>query len=435
MNVEVVSRFKRKDNAAQRELCEQLLQTNLDFKSSRNNHEPRHYWHAFPAKFPWQLPKLFIENLTPVAGRVLDPMAGSCTTLLEASLLNRESVGFDIDPLSLIIGRAKFQRFSPDSAVETAYRVLKEAREKFDFFKDKLKDALKKRFDPETLSFLDYWFLEDTQLELLALIREIEKIADEAIKQFLMLIFSSIIITKSGGVTMAYDLAHTRPHRVLSKVPNSAFQDFSKRLFKNLQKFQELPPAEVFLKEADAKNMPLAGESVDLIFTSPPYANNAIDYMRAHKFSLVWFGCKISDLKQIRKTYLGSETTLNFRLNDLPAYSKSKVLELKKINKKKGRALHRYYSEMCEVIKEMYRVLKHGRACVIVVASSVLSGVDVETHLCLSEIGKTHGFEMAHTGKRSIDRNRRMLPTSHNKTGSQIETRMHTEYILGFWKV
>lgn len=89
---------------------------------------------------------------------------------------------------------------------------------------------------------------------------------------------------------------------------------------------------------------------------------------------------------------------------------------------------------MSEAIKEMYRVLKHGTACVIIVASSVLSGLDVETHLCLAEIGQTHGFDLVHIGKRNIDRNKRMLPTSNNKTHSKIEARMHNEYVLGFWK-
>lgn len=432
---EVINRHTRTENVGEREIFEKLLKSNLDFKTSKNDREQRHFWHAFPAKFPWELPKLFIENLTRINGKVLDPMAGSCTTLIEASLLNREAIGFDIDPLSLIIGKAKFQEFSPIMAVDMAHLVLKEAKERFDFRKDTLADELKERFDNETLSFLDHWFLKETQLELLALIREIEKLEDEAVKQFMMLIFSGIIITKSGGVTMAYDLAHTRPHRVLSKKPNSSFQEFSKRLFKNLQKFKKLPTSKVFLKEANAKNMPLEDESIDLILTSPPYANNAIDYMRAHKFSLVWFGYKITDLTQIRKTYLGSETTSDFQFIDLPGYSNAGVMKLKKINEKKGRALHRYYSEMSEAMKEMYRVLKHGTACVIIVASSVLSGLDVETHLCLAEIGRTHGFDLVHIGKRNIDRNKRMLPTSNNKTNSQIETRMHNEYILGFWKV
>lgn len=51
---------------------------------------------------------------------------------------------------------------------------------------------------------------------------------------------------------------------------------------------------------ASAADTGLPPASVDLIVTSPPYANNAIDYMRAHKFALVWFGWKIDDLARIR---------------------------------------------------------------------------------------------------------------------------------------
>jgi DNA modification methylase len=43
-----------------------------------------------------------------------------------------------------------------------------------------------------------------------------------------------------------------------------------------------------FVSFGNAQQLPLQDNSVDLIVTSPPYASNAIDYMRAHKFSLVW---------------------------------------------------------------------------------------------------------------------------------------------------
>jgi DNA modification methylase len=412
---------------------EQLLKSDLDFTSPAN-YEPRHTWHPFPAKFPPGLPRLFIEHLTQPNEKVLDPMAGSCTTLIESSYLHREAIGFDIDPLSLTIGNAKFQRFSHEAASKVGNMVVENAKNKYHANRKILEDNLTVRFDSETLEFLDYWFLKDSQLELLALIHEIEKLESPGIRQFLILVLSGIIITKSGGITLARDLAHTRPHRVSSKTPNPAFSEFSKRLNKILQKFRELPASNVFLQMSNAKNMPLENESIDLIVTSPPYANNAIDYMRAHKFSLVWFGYKITDLKYIRKTYVGAEAYVNFRLETLPGYTNNKVMQMMQVNEKKGRALHRYYSDMSEIIKEMYRVLKHGKACIIVVGSSVLSGFDVETHLCLAEIGKQHGFDLPHIGERNIDRDKRMLPTSRNKNDSQIETRMHKEYVIGFWK-
>jgi len=415
-------------------IFKELLTSDLSFKTTGNNGCQRYYWHAFPAKFPRELPRLFIQHLTTTNDIVLDPMAGSCTTLLEAAFLDRDSIGFDIDPLSLIIGKAKFQHFALEDAYHSGKSVIHRAVALKQNHQEILEKELKKKFDEETYNFIEYWFSSETQLELLSLIEEIEKVEDDAVKQFLKLVFSGIIITKNGGVTLARDLAHTRPHRVLTKTPASAFAEFSKKLFKNLHNLEEMPRLKVRLEKADAKAVPLEDESVDLIVTSPPYANNAIDYMRAHKFSLVWFGYKISDLKETRKSYLGAESIDNVELGPLPAAANKKVEQLKEKNENRGKALHRYYAEMSQVIKEMHRVLKPGRACIIIVASSILCGLDVESHMCLAEIGQQHGFELVHIGERDIDRNKRMMPTSHLKKLSQIETRMHNEYVLGFWK-
>ena len=69
-----------------------------------------HNFHAFPAKFPPQLPCAFIDALTRPGDRVLDPMAGSGTTLVEAYLAGRAAVGVDIDPLAVEAARANAQR-------------------------------------------------------------------------------------------------------------------------------------------------------------------------------------------------------------------------------------------------------------------------------------------------------------------------------------
>lgn len=427
-------RLKPTPSKNKKNLFEELLRSDLDFKTSTNNCDQRYFWHAFPAKFPAELPRLFIEGLTQPNDKILDPMAGSCTTLLEAVLKQRQAIGFDIDPLSLIVGKAKFDRFRPEIAYQVGNSLIRKAKTRFETDSFALQDELKARFDPETLEFIDYWFLKETQLELLSLLQEIEIIADDSIKRFFMLVFSGMIIAKNGGVSLARDLAHTRPHKVADKKPLSAFTEFYKRLFKNLHNLRVLPDVPVGLREANARKMPLEDEVIDLIVTSPPYANNAIDYMRAHKFSLVWFGYSISELKNLRKKYVGAETVAEISLEDLPIDSNRQVMNLKEIDEKKGRALHRYYTEMSGIMKEMYRVLKRQRACVIVVATSILGGLDVKTHLCLAEIGQQKGFELIHTGKRNIDRDRRMLPTSHQVKKSQIETRMHQEFVLGLWK-
>jgi len=65
-----------------------LLKQDLTFKGEKTAYAT-HNLHAFAAKFPPQLPRLFIHELTNPGEWVLDPMAGSGTALVEAVLAGR----------------------------------------------------------------------------------------------------------------------------------------------------------------------------------------------------------------------------------------------------------------------------------------------------------------------------------------------------------
>jgi DNA modification methylase len=175
--------------------------------------------------------------------------------------------------------------------------------------------------------------------------------------------------------------------------------------------------------------------SIDLIITSPPYASNAIDYMRAHKFSLIWLGYPIVLLSRKRKEYIGGEKITEIRYEKLPEQTHAVVAKISKLDSKKGMVLHRYYSEMKRTLFEMFRVLKPGKSAILVVGSSTMRGQDTKIHLCLSEIGQSIGFKIPKIGVRSLDRNKRMLPAGSTiDLDSQIQQRMHEEYVIGFYK-
>ena len=90
---------------------------------------------------------------------------------------------------------------------------------------------------------------------------------------------------------------------------------------------------------------------------------------------------------------------------------------------------------MKQTLYEIYRILRPGKAAIIVVGNSIMRGIDTETQSCLAEIGGKIGFQVPKIGVRSLDRNRRMMPTgSQPDLGSQIQQRMHEEYIIGYYK-
>ena len=416
-----------------RDQLAQLLSGDLNFHNAES-HYASHNFHAFAAKFPPQLPRLFIEGLTAPGDVVLDPMMGSGTTVVEAFLTGRHGVGFDLDPLAVRICRVKVTPLDVDQVREGGVKLLTHATRLVD--SARVERELTRRFDEPTRKFIDYWFQPATQREVLALALSIERVTEPNLRRFFELCLSSIIVTKSGGVSMARDLAHSRPHLDKTKQPKNALGQYNQRLKKSLRSLEELGKGtgQVAIQTGDTRRLALADDSVDLIITSPPYAN-AIDYMRAHKFSLVWLGDRIDDLSKLRSTYIGAEKITHACYAALPKGPEGIIRELEPKDSNKAAILRKYFTEMREAIHEMYRVAKPGSATVIVIGTSTMSGMDVQTHLCVADIGQAIGFDVIGVMARQLDRNRRMMPARFGKkSDSMIEQRMHDEHVIGLVK-
>lgn len=449
---ESVSHFDGNTHAA----LKQVLSGDLDFHGVTDAHAA-HRIHSFPAKFPPQLPRVFIEALTCPGDFVLDPMSGSGTTILEAYLAGRQAIGFDIDPLALRIARAKTTPLDEHEVAHSASQVISRA---LVILKQRSPSPCKNGHDEATQEFIEYWFMPNTVCELIALTEELAKVESETIRSFLELALSATIITKSGGVSLALDLAHTRPHkakvvinqsgevllgesresakhRALIKTLRPATDEFKRRVQQNLQGLVELGTTRLkpIITEGNSQQLALSDNSIDLIVTSPPYASNAIDYMRAHKFSLIWLGYSISSLGKLRNDYIGGESISNFGFEPLPNDVNAVINTIAILDIKKASALKRYYSEMWRSLSEIYRVLKPGKAAILVVGNSIMRGADTKVPECLASIGHAIGFEKPIVGVRNLDRDKRMLP-SHRAPdlASQIQQRMHQEYVIGFIK-
>jgi hypothetical protein len=426
-----------------------LLRADLSFAGSPTGYG-LHTLHAFAAKFPPQLPRYFIESLTEPGEIVLDPMSGSGTAVLEASYLQRQAIAVDLDPLALMIVEAKTNSPSPAAIDDAVQRVLLRAKGVSAKESDR---QLESRFDARTHEFIGYWFTKEVTRSLMALILGIEGEEDERISNFLKVLFSSVIVTKSGGVSRARDLAHTRPHRVDDKKIPDPFIEFNKRASKAVAALSkssnewnhDASRASVRVMAGDARSLQrnpnndqlaqIENDSIDLIVTSPPYAN-AIDYMRAHKFSLIWFGYPISDLSQRRRTYIGYETAqeILFATTPLVADMVAKVAARGDIHR--ANTLSQYFKDMWIAISEMHRVLKRGKALILVVGPSTIRDVWIETHSCLAEMMEMSEFRVVHVAERAIDRDKRLMPaTAKGPTMQGIEKRMHREFVIGAVKI
>ncbi len=359
-------------------------------------------------------------------------MAGSGTALVEALLAGRRAVGVDLDQLATLIARAKVGGIDAAAAVRAAEDIVRDAGERLAALGDEGWARYLDSRAPATREFIDYWFESETARALAALSQAVRARATGALGPLFATVLSSLIVTKSGGVSRARDLAHSRPHRVEGRRPRdpmTLFADKALKAVRSLDGVGRAAGAAVVLS-GDARRLPLGSESVDLVVTSPPYAN-AIDHVRAHKFSLVWLGSEVSEMAARRRRYIGAEgRTASVGPLDGPLAEKT-VDAIAAVDRGRSRVVRRYFSEMTDVLRETRRVLKPGRAAVVVVGSSTVRGVAVPTPFVLAELAEAAGFRVVGVRERPIDRDRRLMPARSAGRGAGIEARMHSEHVIG----
>ena len=410
----------------------------LTFSASGNLYAT-HAIHPFAARCPPPLVDWGISQFTKERDIVLDPMVGSGTVLAEASLLGRRAWGADIDPLARLIAKVKATPVDLDAydkAVDELGRLLKG--------KDSASD-----WRPELPNW-EHWFRADVASDLARLRKAIPlATADDDVRDLLWVGFSSLIVGRTS-VANARDLVHSRHHyREWAENP-----DVPRRFDLRLRQIRRMMAAflallaergvgrpEIAIVGSDAKHLKIGDDSVDLVFTSPPYCS-ALDYTRAHMFAVAWMtdvlDVSVGDYRRLGRAYVGSERApLAEATPDTPlppVYGVDAVDELVTALSdapKRAWTVYRYFRDMAAVLAESARVVRPGGHVVLVVCPSNIRRVVIPTHQVLAELAVTspspgRGLDLIGYRERTIHDGRRVMPYIETAFGP----RMRTEYVM-----
>lgn len=394
--------------------------------------------HPFPARMAGSIPWEVLEATNREKLRVLDPMVGSGTTAVVARALGHEAVGFDTDPLAILIAQTWCDDIDEETVRRTAKRVLDRATVAARSIR--LADAYPRNADEETKTFTRYWFDETNRRQLTALASAVQATRNATVRRVLWCSFSRLIITKQASAAMALDVAHSRPHRVTDRKPIRPFEHFLRAVETVLKaspfsRGQTGGPPPAHIEPGDARKLPLEDATIDVVITSPPYLN-AIDYLRGHKFSLAWMGHPVSGLREVRATNIGTEVGAGARLDDpVVAAAMAEMGDIEGLPARERRQLARYLSDMARVLGEIHRVLKPGGAAVLVVGDTTRRGVFVRNSDALVHLGEVHGLDLVERTQRALPPNRRYLPPpSSDDAGEALDARLRNEVLLTFEK-
>ncbi|HUB73503.1 MAG TPA: hypothetical protein VL979_05660 [Solirubrobacteraceae bacterium] len=379
--------------------------------------------HPFPARMA---PELALRQLPKMKRRrlvVLDPMMGSGTIPILASVNGYDAIGFDVDPLAILIARTTGRALRTSSFLHAAENVAEWARAH--------RHKSFRHPDAETHEFIDYWFDSDTQRHLGALATNIKQ-SPTRWRAALWCAFSRLIITKDAGASRARDVSHSRPHRVRDRASFDPIEQFVGAAEAIAHRHRLLgdvraPATALQLRRGDARKLRMATSAVDAVITSPPYLQ-AIDYMRGHRLSLVWMGYSVGELRNIRAGSIGSER--GAEVEDHYSAVLSKVLP-PDLDKRGRQIVARYVNDCGGVIREIQRVLRQGGQATFVVADATVRGVPILVSGIVDELMKTYRMSCIDRIERPIATASRYLPPPTDGSNT-LDKRMRVEHCLTY---
>lgn len=387
-----------------------------------------HGYHRYPAKFIPQIVSRLVEKYTKKGDLVVDPFGGCGTTLVEAKVMGRPSFAVDINPVAVLITKAKITSINPVK-IENEFTALKNRLEAYNE-KIKIKAPEHER--------IDYWFKPEEKRRLAFIFVEISKIKDQDVQDFFFCGFSNIL--KNCSIWLQKS---NKPTRDFEKIPSEPIKTFLKQIKMMLRgnaRLFELLSEKGYLKVpskvvcTDARTIPAKDNIVSLIVTSPPYVTS-YEYADLHQLTALWLEYT-KDLSNFRKRFIGTSyhSKKDLKLNSSIAEDiREKLL---KIDKKTAEEVSAYFSEMNQVFVEMKRMLKKGGKTCIVIGNTSLKGIKILNAEVFVEQLQNLGLKIAEIIKREIPS--KNLPSVRDKktgkfasiTDKNRISAYPTEYIL-----
>jgi DNA modification methylase len=364
------------------------------FNGTRSINNLTHGYHRYPAKFIPQIVKKLIETYTTPRDRVADVFAGCGTTLVEAKVHGRESVGVDINPVAQLITQAKIQAIEPEFLQEHINSFL-EAKLDFDGAQE---------YAGVQHERIDYWFRPQEKNEIAFLYQLVLDVENAEVKTFLLCALSNILKNCSRWLQRGTK-PQVDPKKIIASPLKAIELQLKKMAAKNKEYYKALEKANCLavpcaIKLADARQTDIQANSIGAIITSPPYVTS-YEYADIHQLTGYWFEY-ISDIAAFRKKFIGTFYSNNKELTTKSAMASSIVKELNEVDNRLAGEVANYFNSMYDVAKEMLRILKPAGVACLVVGNTTMKNVRITSAEVFAEMLLLLGFEIEDIIKREI---------------------------------
>ena len=247
-----------------------------------------HRLHPYLGKFIPQLVEAMLDRYVPEGGRVLDPFAGSGTTLVQALESGYDATGVDIAGFNALLMRVKTRPYN----VDALRRDLLFAHERAEAF------VPRGRYPVGTAPYVREWFAPAAAEELLHFRSLVDEVGHPDVLRVVL-----ARAARSARRTTHFDLDFPRApqlteylchkHRRVCRPVEEARRFLLRYTLDTLNRIEEYAAARspgriAEILHGDARELDLRG-SYDGVITSPPYTG-LIDYHEQHRYAYELLG-------------------------------------------------------------------------------------------------------------------------------------------------
>jgi DNA modification methylase len=369
-------------------MIKEAIETQFNFHGEDTSYLT-HSLHPYPAKFPPQLPKKILKEYGTKGQTVLDPFCGSGTTLVEARIFGANAMGVDVNGLSVLLSQVK-----ATPLFEEQFSAIKKFIADIENTVFQWKFSGRPKLPIKKIEGQDHWFQKNVSEEITFLLNKISEQADQAIQNFLKIVLSSIIVRVSNQdsdtrfAAIEKNISDIYTLEAFCKKAseyNLRMQDFSKLININTS---------LTVHNADSRDLKfIADNSIDIIITSPPYANT-YDYYLYHKFRKRWLDL---DVQFAQYNEIGSRR------------------EYSSLKEKK----EKWNTDLIKCFSEMQRVLKPNHFAFIVIGDSVIKKELIKIEKEISDFAPTIGFAVKNILSSDLSKHSRIFNPSYAQKGKK----------------
>ncbi|MBN2755419.1 MAG: site-specific DNA-methyltransferase [Candidatus Goldbacteria bacterium] len=374
-----------------------------------------HSFHRYFGKLIPAIPRFAIKSFTVEGDLVLDPFCGSGTTLVESKMLNRNSVGIDLNPLSAIISKAKTTGLDYEKTLKMMNIIISNVKNE--------KDDKHKNLIPFCIN-MEHWFRSEVIKDLALLKNEIKTNTNGNLKNFYLACFSAMIRDVSNADPRHIFPGYSKRMRRIDAEEGrviDVLNKFEKVVIKRVQSLKNNINGNHSLTRiytGSANDILNNIRNVKLVVTNPPYISS-IRYLETSKLEMYWLEILKSqkDYFEIDKNIVGTERFYSKDYKDVQRTNYSKINKLiKQIyddgNFKMSKVVSKYFNDMESIFEGLYSALDKNAHMVFKISDSMVRKVNIPTHSFFIEIAKSKKFKLVSKFKDKIES--RSLLTKRN---------------------